>query len=159
MPAKTIKDKDNDPFLLNGLFFQAICYSHLDEFDNSRQAIERMESIVQAMPTFFSTAFLAWTKAILHSTLGERGKADEIFQSLTDSMEKHHLRWHQARLLLNWAELELVGDQPSNTEQIRIRLEKARQLFFALPAQGFVEKVDRLLIANFNELKQAEKTA
>lgn len=74
-------------------------------------------------------------------------------------MDKHHLRWHQARLLLNWAELELRAGQPTSAEQTRLRLEQARQLFAALPALGFVEKVDRLLTADFNELKQAEKTA
>jgi hypothetical protein len=74
-------------------------------------------------------------------------------------MNEHNMRWYQARLLLNWAEIELFGNHLSNADQTRLRLEQARELFASLPAPGFVRKIDGLLASHFADLDNPATSA
>jgi hypothetical protein len=82
-----------------------------------------------------------------------------LFESLNEKTEKHNLRWHQARILLNWVELELLGEHLADAEQTRLRLAQARQLFSSLPAPGFVRKIDRLSMKHTVALNQTKTPA
>jgi len=141
------------------LFLQAISLTYLGNNDLARQSIKQMEAIAQSETNFFTSLYVPWASAVLSSRIGEWDTVKTIFQSLIETTEKHGLRWHQARLLLNWAELELLGNHLIDTEQTRQRLAQARQLFSSLPAQGFVQKIDGLLAIHYTVLNKTETTA
>ena len=155
----SVSPTDKEHIFFLALYFQATCHANLGNIDLARQAITQMETIVKSSSTFYTGLFIPWAKAILSGRLGEWDKVDAIYQSLVEMTIGHNLRWYQARLLLNWAEIELHGKRLSNTGQTRLRLAQARDLFSSLPAPGFVRKTEALLSTHFSNISETAPSA
>lgn len=156
--ATATSDKEQ-PFHFLALFFQALSHIHLDHLDLTQDIIKQMEELSGPDATYMTKGYTAWAKAMLSSRQGDWETVKAIFESLIATVEKFSLRWYQARFTLHWAELEILSGHLRDAEQTRQRLERARQQFSALPAPGFVRKIDQILSTRFAELKQTEQAA
>ena len=138
------------------LFLQAVSLTYLGDTDAAQKIIEQVEATKQARESFFMRIYIPWAQAILASRLGEWDKVVSIFPTIIERAEKHALRWHQARFMLNWAELELLGQHVADVEQTRLRMEQARKLFTSMPAPGFVSTIDELFSTYAADLTPSE---
>jgi tetratricopeptide (TPR) repeat protein len=150
-------DKNNTLLLV--LFLNAASHTYLGNLEQASQAISKMEASRPAEPNFYYDIFTPLAKANLLAYQGEWEQADRLYQSQIEYTQQHKLRWHQARILLNWAQVDLLAKRGESAEQTRLHLEQARQIFTTIKASGYLQKIQKYLAEVAADPEQGDNVA
>ncbi len=88
---------------------------------------------------------LQWTSALLATLEGRWEEAFNVFETLTAASSHSKQRWSHARTLLNWGEIYAGRDFPGDRPLAREKFLAAQELFIGLKADGYLEKIQKLL--------------
>jgi serine/threonine protein kinase len=123
------------------LLLLSICYAWLDQVEPTRQTIAEMEAQVNQINIVSIQMALGWARAHLAAVEQRWEDVSTHFQTALKIAEDKGLRWSQARILLNWAELYMTRDRDKGRKQIKKHLEASLALFEQISAPGYIRRI------------------
>ncbi len=85
--------------------------------------------------------YLSWAAAHLALLEGRWPEALAAFKATHDSLGHMKARWHQARVLIDWAEAHLARGESGDRERAEELLHEAKAEFEAMGAHGYLQRV------------------
>jgi hypothetical protein len=85
--------------------------------------------------------YLWWAESVVALAEGHWPEALAAFETTVEALGRWNLRWHRARILIDWAEAHLARGESGDRERALELLREAEAEFEAMGAHGYAERV------------------
>ena len=141
----------------------SMVYTCQGKYSAARQLLQEAASPTGAPARPLDAAWLALADARLAAAEGKWTQAFASFTAVTDIFTRLGMRWWQARVLVEWAEVILARGEPTGLEQARSFLQQAAQLFGEIGAAHYTklakERLQNLEVQSYAQALAHQKVA